>query len=190
MNEYDTKYKEKLKQLHRIKMILVHLSKKEQLTESPKTHDALQASMLITLIDGALGFALDQINENYFLFLLVAVFLIVWISTYKKSSRKDTWLEELDSKLMDYEPVDVRSYQHLQQTIANADLTRIRDFCPFIEDWLMVERITIKEILNPEPLESRIANKPKQNHNFKFIDKIVDNKTEQVSHEKEKSSSR
>lgn len=178
MNDIDTaKYKEKLKQLHKIKMLLMHLSDRNKLTGSPRLHDALQQSTVVSLLAGLLGFGFDQLGETYFLWVLVVLFLIVAFYAYKTSSRKDTWLEEIDNKLMDYEPVDVRAYQYLQQEILASDLTRIADVCSPIEDWLVVERGTIKEALNPEVINARIATENKQGYKLKFVEKIIDRNT-------------
>lgn len=175
-------YKNKLRQLHKIRMLLMIMANKNRIIQSPRVHETVLKASGVTFLMFILGILFDDPGKPYFIWVLIFLFSCVAFFVYKASSRANTWIEEIDNNLMEYEPVDIGAYQTLQREIRDRGTTHIEGIAPPIFAWLSDERRAVNEILHPEIVNARIAKEserqqeiiePKKEYEIKFIKKIV-----------------
>jgi len=147
----------------------------------------LQKAGGVTVLWCLLGIMFDELRLPYFIWILVLLFLSVAFFVYRASSRADTWIEEIDNKLMEYKPVDIDAYRLLQNDIIFlGSTTHVDEIATPILFWLSNERQAINEILHPEIAKARIAREserqtviePRKEYELKFVKKIINEKKE------------
>lgn len=166
-------YKSKLNQLNLIEGRIMRLTNRNTLSVNPRMSDAISKASVAMLIIVFMGLGFDQVSETYFLMVLCAVSISVAYFAYKASSAAGTWIEELDNKLAEYDPVCIGSYKHLQKTIREEGYRKI----DAVLDWLVTERGTVKEALNPEAQAARrdkSRDQDKQNRSGEFVSKFLE----------------
>lgn len=160
---------------------------KNRVIENPRVHETLVKAGGATFLMFMLGIIYGEVRQPYFLWTIGFLFFSVAFFVYKASSRATTWIEEIDNKLLAYDPIDVAAYQTLQQVIRERGSTHKDAIAPPIFDWIADERRTIYAILHPEIIKARIAKEsekqpvvvePRKEYQIKFVKKNITEKKE------------
>lgn len=148
MNTEKNFYKNKLRQLDRIHIILMMLYRKGFITSNPRLQDAWGRSSMAAFLFIMIGILSGEIKSTYFLSVVFFISLAVGFFAYKLSPRASTWMEEIDNKLTEYDPVNAAEYRQLQLEIRNSSMSNL----PAFLNWVITEKITIQNILKPKCL--------------------------------------
>lgn len=149
--------KRKRKELQKL-LFLVYKAKEKKMflffTNNPRSHSAFISSLVFSaciLVPSALA----DVNDWVFGLISIVVPVSSFIFFRKKSTAGETWQEEFDNKLMDYDPVDLHNFKWLQKTTENNGSL---DY-DILRDWIYAETSAIKDLLYPKPEEKPAIDK-------------------------------
>lgn len=147
MNSTET-LNRKRKELQKLLFLVYRAKEKKMLlfiSNNPRSHSALISSLVFTACI-LVPCALADVNDWVFGLLSIAVPVSSFIFFRKKSTAGETWQEEFDNKLMDYDPVDLHNFKWLQnatEKYGSIDYDILRD-------WIYMESSAIKDLLYPK----------------------------------------
>lgn len=149
--------KRKLKELEKLLALIYQVQEKRLLllfANNPRAHYASLNSLVFTACV-LIPCGLAEINDWGFGFIAIVAPVSSFIYFRKKSTAGETWQEEFDNKLMNYDPVDFHNFRWLQKsTEKNGSL----DYGT-LRDWIAVERYAITNLLYPKSYEESAIDK-------------------------------